>query len=323
MSTAVVDSLKAPKIAIAAGIITILLAVSTAIQAFTAGSLTELIPLPVLIIGAIGIFRRTAWSAYGLALYEASGLVVLAIAEVRNDFRLTSTADAGAAIIAAAIGVVYFMAGRSLEASGAPKGRRGPWIALAMLVAVPFLFLQPFIVPTGAMENTLLIGDRILVKPWPATTPKRGDIIAYRYPGDPQTALIKRIVGIPGDRIKVVNKQLLVNGEAVSETYVVHKTDYIDSYRDNFPGEPSGRMDPAGRDMLQHHVSNGEVVVPDGNYFVLGDSRDVSLDSRYTGFIPRANIIGSPLIVYWSEEAAGENKRAPGAIRWSRVFRRI
>ena len=85
--------------------------------------------------------------------------------------------------------------------------------------------------------------------------------------------------------------------------YVYHKTEYFDPYRDNFPSEPSGGVLDRGLEMLEHHVVNGEVVVPPDSYFAMGDNRDISLDSRYWGFVPRDNIIGKPLIVYWSYDA--------------------
>jgi signal peptidase I len=114
---------------------------------------------------------------------------------------------------------------------------------------------------------------------------------------------VKRCMGVPGDRIRIVNKQVYLNGVKLDEPYKVHKTDYIDSYRDNFPSEPNANLYPGALEMLQHHVVNGEVVVPPGYYFAMGDNRDSSLDSRYWGFVPRENIIGKPLIIYWSYDA--------------------
>ncbi len=90
-----------------------------------------------------------------------------------------------------------------------------------------------------------------------------------------------------------------------------HKTDYIDPYRDNFPSEPNVRVDARAHDMLEHHVSNGEVVVPPESYFAMGDNRDSSLDSRFWGFVPRENIIGKPLIIYWSYDASTEDLSNP------------
>jgi len=119
---------------------------------------------------------------------------------------------------------------------------------------------------------------------------------------------------------------------------VVHKLDYIDSYRDNFPADPNTPLYPPAQVMLEHNVKNGEVVVPPGFYFAMGDNRDQSLDSRYWGFVPRENIIGKPLIIYWSYDATTEelsNRRSVPATcfdiathfitktRWSREMRLI
>ena len=155
-------------------------------------------------------------------------------------------------------------------------------------------------IPTGAMEDTLLIGDQLLVRVLGVASPSRGDIIVFRYPVDIRQTFVKRCMGVPGDRIKLVNKQVYLNGKKLDEPYVYHKTEYIDSYRDNFPSEPNVHVYETAQDMLEHHVVNGEVVVPPDSYFAMGDNRDASLDSRYWGFVPRANLIGTPWIVYWS-----------------------
>jgi signal peptidase I len=146
---------------------------------------------------------------------------------------------------------------------------------------------------------------------------------------------VKRVVGVPGDRIRIENKQLYRNGVKIHEPYVVHKTDYVDSYRDYFPGEPNRPISEAAQVMLEKHVVNGELVVPPGQYFAMGDNRDNSEDSRYWGFVPRENVIGKPLIVYWSYDAPTERLMSPSIsldhaldlaqhfftkTRWSRTF---
>jgi signal peptidase I len=108
---------------------------------------------------------------------------------------------------------------------------------------------------------------------------------------------------VPGDRLKLVNKILYLDGKPVDEPYVYHKTEYIDSYRDNFPSEPNVHVAESAMDMLMNHVRDGEVEVPPGHIFAMGDNRDSSLDSRYWGFVPRENIIGKPLVIYWSYDA--------------------
>ena len=97
----------------------------------------------------------------------------------------------------------------------------------------------------------------------------------------------------------------------MQEPYVYHKTHYFDSYRDNFPNSPNVHVEAAAQDMLLNHVKNGEVVVPPSCYFAMGDNRDYSLDSRYWGFVPRANIIGKPLLIYWSYDASTQALSAP------------
>jgi signal peptidase I len=129
----------------------------------------------------------------------------------------------------------------------------------------------------------------------------------FRYPVDITQTFVKRAIGVPGDRIRIINKEVYLNGVKVNEPYTYHKTDYIDSYRDNFPGEPNVHVEQGAYDMLTQHVVNGEVVVPPNSYFAMGDNRDSSLDSRFWGFVPRENIIGKPLIVYWSYNAPTED----------------
>ena len=207
-----------------------------------------------------------------------------------------------------------------VEPQTPPEPQRGTiaeWtITVLLLLFLTTTLVQAFVIPTGSMEDTLLIGDHLLVDKLafappgplskhllPYTDIKRGDIIVFRYPVDIQQTFVKRCMGVPGDHIRIVNKQVYLNGERLDEPYKYHKTDYVDSYRDNFPGEPNVSVDKRAMDMLQNHVENGEVVVPPNSYFAMGDNRDSSLDSRYWGFVPRENIIGKPLIIYWSYDA--------------------
>jgi len=179
--------------------------------------------------------------------------------------------------------------------------------------------LQAFKIPTGSMEDTLLIGDHLLVDKLayapggavsrlflPYHEVKRGDIIVFRYPVDIKQTFVKRVMGVPGDHIRLENKNVILNGHKLVEPYKIHKTEYIDSYRDNFPSQPNFPQYERGQAMLENNVRNGEIVVPQGSYFAMGDNRDSSLDSRYWGFVPRENIIGKPLIIYWSYDAPTE-----------------
>ena len=201
--------------------------------------------------------------------------------------------------------------------SEAPRGAIAEWtVTILLLLFGTTTLVQAFVIPTGSMEDNLLIGDHLLVDKLayapqgvvskyllPYTPVKRGDIIVFRYPVDIRQTFVKRVIGIPGDRIHLNNKQVYLNGKPLNEPYRFNKTSYIDSYRDNFPTDPNTRIDDRALDMLEKTVVNGDVVVPPDCYFAMGDNRDSSLDSRYWGFVPRANIIGKPLIVYWSYDA--------------------
>jgi signal peptidase I len=224
-------------------------------------------------------------------------------------------------------------------------------ITVLLLLFGTTTLVQAFVIPTGSMEDTLLIGDHLLVDKLAYAPPgavsrnllpyspvKRGDIIVFRYPVDISQTFVKRVIAISGDRIRIENKQVYVNGGPLEEPYKDHKEDYIDSYRDNFPGQPNVHLYESALEMLQEHVQNGEVVVPPNHYFALGDNRDRSLDSRYWGFIPREHIIGKPLIIYWSYDAPTEALAGPNIsmdhfldliqnfftkTRWRRTFQLI
>ena len=198
------------------------------------------------------------------------------------------------------------------------------WVAtiLAMLFVSTSLGWS-YVIPTGSMEHTLLIGDHILVDKLaygragyiskhllPYETPKDGDIIAFHYPVDPSQMLVKRVIGQPGDRIKIVRQQVYRNGIAVREPYVYHGSGYESAYRDNFPSyaawidvAPDPKRNTLLKDMLEHYIKNGELIVPPDRYFAMGDNRDNSLDSRYWGFVPRENIVGKPVLIFWSYDA--------------------
>jgi len=181
--------------------------------------------------------------------------------------------------------------------------------------------VQAFIVPTPSMDTTVMVGDHLLVDKLsyappgalsryflPYTDIHRGDIIVFRYPMDIRQNYVKRVMGVPGDRLKLVDKQVFLNGKALNEPYVQHIRSFIDPYADNFPvNEPRGQVYDRAREMLRTNVQNGELVVPPDSYFAMGDNRDNSLDSRYWGFVPRGNIIGKPLLIFWSYDAPTED----------------
>jgi len=193
------------------------------------------------------------------------------------------------------------------------------WTILILVFAITFV-AQVMAIPTSSMHNTLLTGDHLIIDKLayspagpisrhllPYRDVRRGDIIVFRHPILLDENYVKRCIGVPGDHIKLVNKQLWLNGHLVNEPYTIH-TPYFDPYRDEFPaGTPDFIQDPRMYDrameMLKNNVVNGELVVPPGNYFAMGDNRDNSLDSRYWGLVPRENIIGMPTIILWSYDA--------------------
>jgi signal peptidase I len=176
--------------------------------------------------------------------------------------------------------------------------------------------VQAYVIPTGSMEGNLLVGDHLLVDRITTADPgrfgryllpyrdvERGDIVAFLYPEDTRVTYVKRVIGLPGDRIRLENGQVIRNGRRLVEPYTQHIASQPDLYRDNFPVSPVAFTTPRGRDMFEHHVRNGEVIVPPGMLFAMGDNRDNSADSRYWGFVPRGYVVGKPLLVYWSYDA--------------------
>jgi signal peptidase I len=184
--------------------------------------------------------------------------------------------------------------------------------------------VQAFKIPSGSMENTLLIGDHLLVNkfafawefgalryPLPYREPQRGEVLVFKFPGsgveaqEPGEHFVKRVIGVPGDHIRIVHRQVFRNGQALNEPYVHH--DYVGQAMqgDDFP-PPSAEYlrgaTPEWVASMANYVQNGELVVPPGDYFVMGDNREHSWDSRFWGFVPRELVSGRPLLIYWSFE---------------------
>jgi signal peptidase I len=318
-----------PRVAVIAAVVAFLVACSVVLNA----ALGPLVLMPAALIplaAGIGILRRRAWSAWGYAIVLISQLLILPAMLWRPGGMQISVETlqmvVGAAIFSPALAVLFYFAGKSLAATGSPRGHAAPWIVVALAMTVPLFFVQAFSVPTGSMENTLLVGDRILVQKFPAAEPRFGEVMALVYPVDRKQTFIKRVVGMPGDRIKVVHKVLYRNGSAATEPWAIYKLDYEDSYRDDFPSEPNTPVFPQAAEMLGKDVVNGEVVVPAGKYFVMGDNRDQSLDSRYWGFVSKGNFIGRPVLIYDSVEQPMDVAAKPqifrnGPTRWNRLFR--
>ena len=198
------------------------------------------------------------------------------------------------------------------------RGFIAEWtVTIILLLFATTTLVQAFVIPSASMVATLLIGDHVLVDKLvyapsgaisghtlPYREVRRGDISVFRYPLNIKEDYVKRAIGVPGDHIHFVNQQLILNGKPVREPYTVHSAAYPDLYRDNFPTTPPNMpLRPQAADMLENHVVEGDLVVPPGSIFAMGDNRDDSDDSRYWGFVPRENIEGTPLIIYWSFEA--------------------
>jgi signal peptidase I len=207
-------------------------------------------------------------------------------------------------------------------------------VTILILLFGTTTLMQAFVVPTSSMESTVLVGDHMIVDKLayapagaiskyllPYRDVHRGDIIVFRWPPDPRQNYVKRVMGVPGDHIRLENKQVILNGKKLVEPYTQHIFPNFDPYRDNFPGDPSGfveHLNVNGSEtdkamasgvtaMLSHNIVNGELVVPSGYFFAMGDNRDNSLDSRYWGFVPRENIIGKPFVIFWSYDAPTED----------------
>ena len=213
--------------------------------------------------------------------------------------------------------------------------------------------VQAFQIPSESMENTLLIGDYLLVNKlcyggngfWTHILPykkvQRGDIIVFHYPINPSQHFVKRVVGVPGDRLRLIHRQVYVNGVPLREPYVRYDSHQPDMFRDDFPRTdmPVPGLEGGWWLQMRKLVEDGQLIIPEGNYFVLGDNRDESLDSRYWGFVPRENILGRPLIIYWSVRSTDDDvlvASTPGdklyhfayaashlfqITRWDRTFR--
>ena len=194
---------------------------------------------------------------------------------------------------------------------------------IVIAIFIVTFIAQAFQIPSESMENTLLIGDYLLVdklhfgntnlagRILPYNKVHHGDIIVFHYPLDPSVHFVKRVIGVPGDRIRLVDKQLYVNGVPMVEPYVhyfrPHDTSPDVMFRDDFPrlDHTVDGLNGAWWLEMKKLVEDGQLIVPEGNYFVMGDNRDDSLDSRYWGFVPQENIVGRPLLIYWSVREPG------------------
>ncbi len=284
------------------------------------------LPLAALfLISAYGIHKRHSWSAYGGALL----LAALAAAS----FTLLARADGPAipvagivldlVILGAAIFALY-RAGARMP-TGSTPGSRSAWIALAVLTFVFPQFCRAYVIASASMADTLLTGDQVLVLPL-TKAPVRGEIVQFRYPADRAQMFLKRVVAVGGDRVRLRDKQLIVNGTPVNEPYATYRTGFTDEFRDNFPAAPTINLPAAWQEQLRANTMNGELIVPAGKFFVLGDNRDESLDSRYFGFLEQGDLTGRPVLVYFSAVKTDSGTQSPvllhpSRIRWDRIFK--
>lgn len=199
-------------------------------------------------------------------------------------------------------------------------------IALFILTFI----VQPFRIPSESMEHTLLVGDFLLVNKiayapagiWNWLMPyrqiHRGDIVVFHYPPNPPEHVVKRVIGLPGDHIHLENGRVYVNGERIREPYVAYEPAYADDFRDNFPTpmytDPGVR--PKWWTEMRRDMQGGDLVIPPGDYFVMGDNRNFSLDSRYWGFVTHDHIVGRPFLIYFSlREPSATDVAPPSDVR--------
>ncbi|NUR52897.1 MAG: signal peptidase I [Acidobacteria bacterium] len=193
-------------------------------------------------------------------------------------------------------------------------------IAVILALFVRTWVVQAFKIPTGSMENNLLIGDHLLVNKFvfgptplaigrtvlPVREPRRGDVVVFKYPDEPERDFIKRVIGLPGETLELRNKKVFVNGQPIDEPYVHFLTPPSSDYQEVTSFDVRERYGP--------------VTVPPGQYFVMGDNRDNSQDSRYWGFLPRGYIKGKAALIYWSYESGREDYLDEG---WGATIKRL
>lgn len=189
-------------------------------------------------------------------------------------------------------------------------------LAEIMVIALFILtfIAQPYRIPSGSMEPTLRIGDFLLANKaaysphsWlggilPPAEVHRGDLVVFHFPIDPTRHLVKRVIAVPGDRIRLRAGRVILNGAPLDEPYAYYTPSRVNAFRDDFPNlrDADPNVDPHWWIELRRSVADNEVTVPPGSYFVLGDNRNDSEDSRYWGFVPRRLIVGRPMFVYFS-----------------------
>ncbi len=213
------------------------------------------------------------------------------------------------------------------------------WTRSVLVAFVLFLVIRTFVVeafkiPTSSMENTLLVGDFLLVNKAvygaeipgtdlhlpPFAEPERGDVVVFNPPHEPRKNYVKRVVGMPGDTLAMQDKRVLVNGVALREPYARYIDRQGDAIHPDMRWQSNHLIARTNRDYRPTRDNWGPIVVPEDGYFVLGDNRDNSEDSRYWGFVPRESIRGRPWVVYYSFDGGAE-PTLPWLrfVRWDRI----
>ena len=231
---------------------------------------------------------------------------------------------------------------RQVNRRRTPLGFFWEWTKIFQVAVIVFLIVRTFLVeafkiPSGSMEHTLLVGDFLLVNKLvygaevPFThqrlpkirAPQRGDVIVFDYPRDLSKNFVKRLVGMPGDTLEMRDGVLFRGGRRVTEEYVEHSDQDYDSPEDDFYWQREYLVRSASAAETAYHPSRntwGPLVVPEKNYFVLGDNRDNSLDSRYWGFVADSLVTGRPLVIYYSYAPDTVDRFAwLKHVRWNRL----
>ena len=194
-------------------------------------------------------------------------------------------------------------------------------VAVVLALFVRTFVFQAFKIPTGSMKPNLLVGDHLIVNKFifapavfglerallPMRPIERGDIIVFKFPEEPERDFIKRVIGLPGDTLELRNQTVLINGQALTEPYA----HYL------FPPAAEGQMEG---DLRRKY---GPVTVPAGHFFMMGDNRDDSQDSRFWGFLPETYVKGRALFIYWSFDTPEDGSPGGFAPRWGRLFHQI
>jgi signal peptidase I len=266
---------------------------------------------PIMLLGvafaalasAAGMLGRRAWSAYGFGGLLILGILAILFFAITGQNPGTVFQTLIGLILYAAIALIFLVSGHSLARTGAKQGTPIPWILMALLFSAPFVLFRPVTIASGDMQPALQIGDFLLVDRFAKFHPAFGELVAFHYPPNPSQILVRRLIGLPGDHIRLANGMLYRNGVELPE--------------------PT-------------HGKDTDLTVPANRYFVLGDNRDKARDSRSWGLIHGSDIIGQPKYIYDSlapdpadikpapATSGDENLIEPGhppVRRWDRVLK--